>query len=226
MSSTVVIERNGYRLHLLAQRAVFCETSQTLCVADVHLGKARTFRSLGVPVPSGTTQANLQAISQLLISTQALRLVVLGDLLHGPAAQHPSVISPLAQWRVTHASVQCVLVRGNHDDRAGDPPASCGFEIVDEPYLIDSQARLLGCHHPQSHPDSLVLCGHEHPVYRLHDSVGGVRLPCFYQTDDRLVLPAFGAFTGGWVVNQSPAQAVYVTDGDRVYCVPGVRRAA
>jgi uncharacterized protein len=216
----VIMQYQGFALTLLPDRAVWIEALSLLLVADVHLGKARSFRSLGVPVPGGTTDENLRRLDQLLESTQASTLVVLGDLLHSAASRHPEVTDKLAQWRRRHAEVRCILVRGNHDDRAGDPPQECGFEVVDEPVALDASARLVGCHEPCHIEGALVLAGHQHPAYRLGDRVGSIRLPCFYRLGSLVVLPAFGEFTGGWSVNGQTLDEVFLTDSTRVYAIP------
>lgn len=216
----VIMQHQGFALTLLPDRAVFIEALSLLLVADVHLGKARSFRSLGVPVPGGTTDENLRRLDQLLESTQASTLVVLGDLLHSAASRHPEVTDKLAQWRRQHPQVRCILVRGNHDDRAGDPPQECGFEVVDEPLALDASSGLVGCHEPCHIEGALVLAGHQHPAYRLGDRVGSIRLPCFYRLGNLVVLPAFGEFTGGWSVNGQALDEVFLTDSTRVYAIP------
>jgi DNA ligase-associated metallophosphoesterase len=216
----VNLQHRGVVLTLLPDRAIFIEALSLLLVADVHLGKARSFRSLGVPVPAGTTDENLRRLDQLLESTQASTLVVLGDLLHSAASRHPEVTDKLALWRARHSQVRCILVRGNHDDRAGDPPAQCGFEVVDEPFALDAGGSLIGCHEPRHIEGALVFAGHQHPAYRLGDRVGSIRLPCFYRLDSLVVLPAFGEFTGGWSVNGQALDEVFLTDSTRVYAIP------
>ena len=94
-----------------------------LFIADLHLGKAATYRALGQPVPSGTTGANLQRLSQLIAHYQPAQLVFLGDFLHAAQARTPTLLAALADWRAAHPDLACTLVRGNHDSRAGDPPA-------------------------------------------------------------------------------------------------------
>lgn len=181
-------------LDLLPGRAAWWPLQRTLFVADVHIGKAASFRALGQPVPSGTTQDNLARLSALVAHCEAQRLVVLGDFLHAAAAQQAQVVDQVQAWRDRLPALDCVLVRGNHDSHAGDPPAALRFQVVDEP---SPMGPFLACHHPGARPGGLVLAGHLHPAVVLrgpaHDRH---RLPCFCLTPDQLILPAFGAFTG------------------------------
>ena len=58
-------------LHLLPAPALYWPAEKTLVIADLHLGKAASYRALGQPVPSGSTQDNLERITQLIAQHQA-----------------------------------------------------------------------------------------------------------------------------------------------------------
>ena len=208
----------GAELHLLPERAAWWPAGKTLFIADLHLGKAATYRALGQPVPAGTTQENLARLSALIARYTPQQVIFLGDFLHAAAARTPDVLGALQQWRTQHAAVEMTLVRGNHDSRAGDPPASLGIVVVDEPYLHGPFAL---CHHPQQHATHFVLAGHVHPVCRLigpgRDSL---RLPCFVAQTHQAILPAFGEFTGGWRVTAGQEQRIYPVGGGLVWCLP------
>ena len=208
----------GERLLLLPGRAINWPAGGALFVADLHLGKAATFRALGQPVPGGTTAQNLARLDALLAEHTVRRLVLLGDFLHAAQARTPAVLSALDEWRERHAGLACTLVRGNHDSRAGDPPSSLNIDVVTEPWLVGPFA---SCHHPQQHPPHFVLAGHLHPVCGLYGSGrDSVRLPCFVQEGAQAVLPAFGEFTGGWYVERAPGRRFYALGGDAVWALP------
>ena len=197
----------GQALTLLPEKAAFLDESRTLLVADVHIGKAVSFRSFGVPVPHGTTGETLAALSTLARRLDARRIVVLGDFLHSRRSLAPATMAALARWREDHAALDVLLVRGNHDARAGDPPAHLGIEVVDEPFAL-GELRL--CHHPQSVPGAYVLSGHLHPCVglrgRAHDRM---RLPCFWFGPTVGVLPAFGAFTGMHPIRPARGERIF-----------------
>ena len=208
----------GETVHLLPSHAMAWPAGGVLFVADLHLGKAATYRALGQPVPAGSTLDNLQRLSGLITRHTPRQMVFLGDFLHGAAGRTPALLSALAAWRAQHATLVMTLVRGNHDRRAGDPPPEIGIDIVDEPWLLGPFAC---CHHPQTHATHFVLAGHEHPVLHLHGPARDrLRLPCFTSTTRQAVLPAFGSFTGGHPVSPGPGCEVHVAGGDRVWLVP------
>jgi metallophosphoesterase superfamily enzyme len=109
------------------------------------------------------------------------------------------------------------LIRGNHDQRAGDPPTSLGFEVVNEPLLLGPFAL---CHEPAPLTGHHVLAGHVHPVYRLQGrGRQSLRLPCFQLGNEVSLLPAFGAFTGGYPINPAAGSRIYVLGEQRVWPV-------
>lgn len=208
---------DGRALTLLPERAAFLADAGLLLVADVHIGKAASFRRLGVPVPAGTTAANLARLDDLLARWPVRRLVVLGDLLHAASGRAPATLAALADWRARHADLPITLVRGNHDDHAGDPPAELGIEVVDEPWPC---AGLALCHAPDTPADAYVIAGHVHPVARIGRGLDSLRLPCFHATARVLVLPAFGEFTGGHPTRSRAADRLYAVADGQVVALP------
>ena len=211
----------GQTLHLLPERAAFWAERRLLLVADAHFGKAATFRANGIPVPHGTTTDNLARLDALIARWGVERIVFLGDFLHAREAQGSQTIAALAAWRSTHRAVAMTLVRGNHDARAGDPPAHLGIEIVDESHVVGPFSLR---HHPDPCDRGYVLAGHLHPGWRLGSRAGdGLRLPCFWfgcEAGSRVgVLPAFGAFTGTWIVDALPDDRVFVVAPDAVHAL-------
>lgn len=199
----------GHALTLLPEKAAFLEDFRTLLVADAHVGKAVSFRSFGVPVPRGTTSENLDMLTRLVERTGAVRIVFLGDFLHSKRSHAAATMDAVARWRQRHADLALTLVRGNHDDRAGDPPASLGFSVVDEPLAVGGLAL---CHHPLAHQGLYALAGHLHPCMRLGGrAFDSLRLPCFHFGPRVGVLPAFGSFTG--------MHRIHPNEGDRVFVI-------
>jgi DNA ligase-associated metallophosphoesterase len=212
----------GASLRLLPERALWWPQARTLFVADVHLGKAETYRALGVPVPDGPTQATLARLARVVDACGAERLVVLGDLLHARQAREPGTLEPLRAWRRARQALHCVLVRGNHDDRAGDPPSDLGIEVMAAPAPLGPFAL---CHEPAGQAPGATpgyrLAGHLHPAVRLSGRAGGsLRLRCFVVGPAEMVLPAFGEFTGAVTVVHGPGERLFAVAGDRVVEVP------
>ncbi|NDY89663.1 ligase-associated DNA damage response endonuclease PdeM [Ideonella sp. TBM-1] len=217
MAGAQPLSWQGHRWWLDPQGALVWPARSAVLVADVHLGKARTFRRLGVPVPESTTRENFERLDRLLACWPARQLVVLGDLFHSADALTPEVLSAWQAWRARHADREVLLVTGNHDQRAGPMPPQLGMTAVADT-LVWSGVQL-------SHDDAPVpgaagrpvVCGHWHPVAclrgRAHDRL---RLPCFVVDPERLVLPSFGAFTGGHPAQAEPGRLRFVLAAGQV----------
>lgn len=215
MLCSVTLE--GEELWLLADKAVYWPARRTLLVADAHFGKASAYRSLGQPVPQGTTTENLQRLDRLLSEFSCEHVVFLGDFLHGPGAHAVGTLSALRAWRARHPHLLMTLIRGNHDKRAGDPPLDLKIEVVPEPLVMGPFALR---HEPDAHPGHHVLAGHVHPVYRLRGKGRqSLRLPCFQIGARVSLLPAFGAFTGGYAVQEERDRRIFVIGDHDVWPV-------
>lgn len=216
MSEARAIELAGERVLLLPEKALYWPGRKMLVIADIHFGKAASFRAQGVPVPRGTTSQNLAALDGLMAHYATEEIVFLGDFLHARAAHASATVAAMLAWRQRNSGVRLTLVRGNHDLHAGDPAASLRIDMVDEPHTVGAFSF---CHHPDVWGPGYVLAGHVHPVYILASRLDSLRLPCFLAGPTRMVLPSFGAFTGGHPVNPAAGEHVYVSSGEAVHSV-------
>ena len=215
-TGALAVEVAGEHLLLLPEKAVYWPAQRMLVIADIHFGKAASFRALGVPVPRGTTTENLNALDALIEAHGARQVAFLGDFLHARAAHASSTQQAMLAWRATRPGLRLLLVRGNHDRHAGDPAAALGIELVDEPHGIGPFAF---CHHPDLETPGYALAGHVHPAWVLATRFDALRLPCFVVGRRRMILPSFGSFTGGHVVTREAGDAIYVTSGEAVHAV-------
>lgn len=203
----------GESLVLLPQRAAWWPAGKALFVADFHLGKAASFRHAGIPLPPGTTTENLARLEGALAGRPVERLVFLGDFLHSAQGRAPATLAAFAKWRESRPTLAMTLVRGNHDDRAGDPPGEWAMRCVNPGEALGPFALV---HEPAPVRGGYALSGHIHPAVRLSERGGqSVRLPCFWFGPRVGVLPSFGAFTGSALVRPRAGDQVFVVaDGE------------
>ena len=207
------------RLQLWPQKAAFEPELGLLLVADVHLGKAVSFRQLGVPVPEATTAEALVRLDGLVLATGARGIVFLGDLLHSARAHAAGTMAALQAWRDRQPALDLTLVRGNHDRHAGDPPATLGVRVVDGPLRLGPWALV---HQPEAVPGAYSLAGHVHPCAVLKGRGGDrLRLPCFHFGPAGGVLPAFGPFTGMHALPAGEGVRRFAVAGAWVRQLPG-----
>ena len=204
---------------LLPGRAALLPASRTLLVADLHLGKAATFRQAGIPVPEGSAQHDLARLRRLVHAHDVRRLVILGDLFHARSGCTPQVFAEFAAFRSGIATTTVMLVLGNHDRRIGRLPDSLGLDgcvpVLDEPPFHFVHEPATGIRAPDR--DLFTVAGHLHPTVALH-SPSGDRLAdrCFVAEPALMVLPAFGSFTGGHRIAPVPEMRLWIARDDGV----------
>ena len=208
------LEWGGVDLELLPAGAVHWPAARTLFVADTHFGKAAAYRTSGVYVPAGTTDRTLGKLSDLVDATDAARIVILGDFLHAKQGRTEPVLDALRAWRNDRPDLELTLVRGNHDDAAGDPPADLRIDVLDPGARLDPFTL---AHIPAEtpDPDAFTLAGHIHAYVILQDADGSM-LPmrCFVVRPTLMILPAFGSFTGGGAYLTQQGDRIVVIDGN------------
>ncbi|HET8834705.1 MAG TPA: ligase-associated DNA damage response endonuclease PdeM [Gemmatimonadales bacterium] len=207
--SDAEVRLGGEDVALLAERALFWPRAGTLVVADLHWGKAATFRAAGIPVPVGATSDDLSRLDAALFRTCARRLVVLGDLFHAKAGRIATqTLAELRRWRALRDELEIMLVRGNHDRHAGDPPGDLRINCVNAPAFVPP---FVLRHEPAPSSEGYTLAGHLHPgIVLTGRALQRERLPCFWLTPRGAVLPAFGSFTGSVSVVPGPEDRVFV----------------
>lgn len=211
--TSVTISLADESLVLMSQRAVWWADRTTAFVADLHFGKEATFRSAAIPVPD-QTQRTLQQLSALIAETAMKRLVILGDLIHSRRGRCERTFAMITDWRARHSDLDIDLVRGNHDQSSGDPPAAWRMTCVSEPF---SMAPFLLCHHPEAGDCNAAMAGHLHPMVRLSGAGrDSAKLACFLLRNGILHLPAFSPFVDGAVIRPMQGDKIYGICEDRV----------
>ena len=184
----------GHELMALPQGALFWPARQALLVADLHLEKASWFARLGQMLPPYDSVATLADLTAVVAATAAREVWCLGDSFHD---RHGCDRLPeRARGMLTSltAATSWTWITGNHDPGFAD---HCGGAIVDEA-VVDGLVLRHEADPAETQPE---LSGHFHPKLRITQRGRQVSRRCFVATDRKLVLPAFGALTGGLDVN-------------------------
>ena len=219
---------------LLPGRGALLPASRTLLVADLHLGKAATFRRAGIPIPEGSAQGDLARLETLVRDHDVARVLVLGDLLHAASGCTSEVVAEFRAFRDRLTTTAVVLVLGNHDVAARRLAGELGLDeclsALDEPPLrFVHIAATATADDDEAMPSGigLVVAGHVHPRVTLRGPSGD-RLAdrCFHLDERILTLPAFGSFTGGHAVEITDTARVWLARDDAVLDVTRLARPA
>ncbi len=203
-------------LSLLADGVVFLTLSATLIVADVHLGKSAAFRANGLPIPEGDTARDLARLLEIARKYRASHLVIAGDFFHAPSGITPELVQGLEDF-LREIAIPVTLVIGNHDLRIQNLPTA-----LNRVHHLVLEENIHITHDPADTTSAdLHLAGHWHPVVKIPDGKRtSLRMPCFLLRENTLVLPAFGSFTGGAIVNPIPNDRIFVALRQHVIELP------
>jgi len=218
----------GEAMALAGGRALWWERERALVVADLHLEKASAFAMRGQMLPPYDSRATLERLADALRLTGARRVYCLGDNFHDANGRERLEGHAAGMLAALVRATDWIWVTGNHDR---GPTLGVGGTACDELEVSGVMLR----HQAAAGGEQPELSGHFHPKLRV--GVRGMRIarPCLVASERRMILPAFGALTGGMDVTDPairaammPADAVdaLVAAGERVVRLPVWRSEA
>jgi DNA ligase-associated metallophosphoesterase len=183
------VEIAGERAHCDRSGALYLPAHKLLVVSDLHLEKGAAYARRGQMLPPYDTVETLKKLALAIATYQPTIVISLGDSFHdrdGAAAMPDIFRLPLQEMM---RGRDWFWVAGNHDPA---PPVGLLGDSVDEIAL----GNLVFRHEPSAARTHGEIAGHLHPGARLVKSGRSVRRPCFASDGSRLIMPAFGAYTG------------------------------
>ncbi|HEY4123148.1 MAG TPA: ligase-associated DNA damage response endonuclease PdeM [Rhizomicrobium sp.] len=212
---------NKETLLLDALGAAFWPAESTLIVSDLHFEKGSSFARKGQMLPPYDTLTTLARIADLFARHKPARVIALGDSFHdidGPSRLPDAAREMLANFI---SRSEWIWIEGNHDP---DVPSWLGGKTTSE----IAMGGLVFRHEPLTSGARGEIAGHLHPCTTVTRRGHSLRRRCFVSDGARLVMPAFGAYTGGLSVRDAAfaplfgtAYLAYALGGRRVYAVAG-----
>ena len=199
---------HNHMFHLDPAGALFWPAERVAVVADLHLEKASAAARQGHLLPPWDTRVTLDRLALLLRRLKPRTLIALGDSFHDPKAAARLAPEDAARLRDMTRMVDFIWIHGNHDPLA---PEGLGGRNA-----ASWSAGGITFRHQAHRGDSGEISGHFHPKARVPTRAGEVVRPCFVADARKIMLPAFGAYTGGLNV-RAPAIAAHFPRGGRVF---------
>ncbi|WP_415403828.1 ligase-associated DNA damage response endonuclease PdeM [Tateyamaria sp. SN3-11] len=179
----------GARLHALGSGGLFWPDQNLLCISDLHLGKSeRIARRGGSQLPPYETRDTLNRLASDLEQTGARTVVCLGDSFDDLAAARALPEDERLWITRLQAGRRWVWIEGNHD------PGPIEFGGT---HLAELPIGALTFRHIAKAGSSGEVSGHYHPKATLQTRARAISRPAFLIDSDRLILPAYGTYTGG-----------------------------
>ena len=180
----------GHDLAALPEGALYWGVRRALLVADLHFEKASWYASFGQMLPPYDSLATLGELTRLVEATGAREVWCLGDSFHDSRGCERLPAQARAMLIALTGATRWTWITGNHDPALAD---HCGGNIVEEAVVDGLTLR----HEADPRDQSPELSGHFHPKLRVTVRGKQVARRCFVATPTKIILPAFGALTGG-----------------------------
>lgn len=204
------IEGQSLVLHPL--KAFYWKEKSLLCLSDLHFGKVSHFRKKGMAVPANTSRQNFENLKWLISEFSPKRIVFTGDLFH---SGHNAEWEEFCAFITSYSDIHCILVQGNHDVLTSEHYSQGNIWLINDSY-IESPFKFTH-YPPETKENEFVICGHLHPGVRLVGSgKQKLSLPCFYISHRVMIMPAFGQFTGKYILTAKKDDTVFVIAGKEV----------
>ena len=190
---------------------LFLLKEKILLLADLHLGKISHFRKYGSAITAEAAKSDYKKLTDIVTYYQPEKLLFLGDLFH---SDYNSEFLLFKEWKERYPELDVRLILGNHDIIDTQNFSDIGIKIQDEYFMKN----LFLTHHPEDKEGYLNICGHIHPGFTLN-GFGGQRtkLRCFYWKKNQLILPAFGNFTGKFLIKPQKGETVLIMTDNAVF---------
>ncbi|MDT0642029.1 ligase-associated DNA damage response endonuclease PdeM [Zunongwangia sp. F363] len=207
---TITIKNNNFELHPCG--AAYWREQDMLLISDAHLGKISHFRKYGSAVPQNAISKNFEELDAVFNHFQPQKICFLGDLFHS---------SINFEWQLfenwTRAlSSEVILIAGNHDVISPLKYEELGIRIFSEWHIH----HFLLTHHPEEKDGFFNICGHIHPGFRLRGrGRQALKLRCFYKSPQQLILPAFGEFTGNYMMQPEKEDQIFAITKNEVILI-------
>ncbi len=192
--------------------ALFWNEKNTLLIADVHLGKVTHFRKNGFAIPNDALHKNFEKLIEVVDFFKASTILFLGDLFHSTKNSEWDLF---VEWS-KDCTCEIVLIAGNHDIIDAQNYVNNGIKVVDYIRMDD----FLLTHHPTEVEEMFNFSGHIHPGIVLRGlGRGHLKLPCFFQRNNQMILPAFGAFTGLGIMKPQKGDTIFAVTKEEIVLI-------
>ncbi len=195
-------EVNGESFMLDPSGALFWSAERTLIFADLHFEKGSSLARRGALLPPYDTRETLRRMRDAIDRHRPSRIVALGDSFHDREAAQRLGDEERAMLRALYQSHEWIWIAGNHDPEV---PAWLGGTVTQEVAIGGIVLR----HEPADSPQRGELAGHLHPCATALWRGRGLRRRCFVSDGLRMILPSFGAYTGGLDVQETPIASLF-----------------
>jgi DNA ligase-associated metallophosphoesterase len=184
-----------------------------LIISDLHLEQGSSLARRGIRVPPFDTSITIAMLEQVIVRFAPQRLIFLGDSFHDDEGEARVESELMLRLQGLSKSYECFWICGNHDP---SPPRNLAGHAADHILLGPITLR----HEPaRLRKDEFEICGHLHPGCAVTQRGRRVAGKCFVADERRLIMPAFGAYTGALSVFAKPYERLFKHDETKAWMI-------
>ena len=202
-----VINFNNHKFQISKEGILFWFDKQIAIIADLHLEKGSSFGPSGQFLPPYDSEETLKKIFKTIKNHKIKTIILLGDTFHDKNAFDRMSEKVFILFKSLIEKYKVIFILGNHESK---------FEIGRINFLNEYVIDDIHFIH-QALPTSIFqISGHFHPVASVKSSIKKITAKCLLHTNNHIILPSFGQYTGGLNIN-SPVFKPFVNNDSKIY---------
>ena len=204
---------NGLELRPDLSGALHVPDMNALIISDLHLEQGTSLARRGIRVPPFDTNITITILEEVITRFKPQRLIFLGDSFHDDEGETRVETALMLRLQAVSHTHECFWICGNHDP---SPPRNLAGHAADHILLGPVTLR----HEPaRLRKDEFEICGHLHPGCAVTQRGRRVAGKCFVADERRLIMPAFGAYTGALSVFAKPYERLFRHDETKAWMI-------
>ena len=197
---------NKHKFQISNEGILFWFDKQIAIISDLHLEKGSSFGPSGQFLPPYDSEETLKKLSKGIKSHNIKKVILLGDTFHDKNSLNRMNINTQKKLKSLTNLYEFILIEGNHDK-------NIIYEIPSHKILRLNDIEFI---HEAIVDDRHQISGHFHPVATIKSSIKKITAKCLLHTNNHIILPSFGTYTGGLNIND-PALKPFVNHKSYVY---------
>lgn len=207
----IIIRHQTFILH--PSGAIFWKEKSYLLIADIHFGKITHFRKHGSGIPQQAIEKNIKTLNKVYAFFRPETIVFMGDVFHSYLNTEWLLFK---EW-IENSTSETLLITGNHDII----PIEYFEEIGIACYSELCVGTILMTHHPEIREGYFNIAGHIHPgIHLVGMGKQSEKVACFYMQPNQIIQPAFGTFTGKYLIKPQKQDRIFAIADQQVIEIP------
>ena len=204
-----VINFNNHKFQISKEGILFWFDKQIAIIADLHLEKGSSFGPSGQFLPPYDSEETLNKIFKTIKNHKIKTIILLGDTFHDKNAFDRMSEKVFILFKSLIEKYEVIFILGNHESK---------FEIGRINFLNEYVIDDIHFIHQALQTSIFQISGHFHPVATVKSSIKKITAKCLLHTNNHIILPSFGEYTGGLNIN-NPVLKPFISHESKIYMI-------